>query len=64
VYVPLCQSIAIQLTSSPLALSALQLSPKRSPEMQDKFILCQVPCYTEGEDSLRRTLDPLVSLNY
>ncbi|KAG2069897.1 hypothetical protein BDR04DRAFT_1118829 [Suillus decipiens] len=57
-------SIAIQLTSSPLALSTLQLSPKWLPEMQDKFILCQVPCYMEGEDSLRRTLDPLVSLNY
>ncbi|KIK31746.1 glycosyltransferase family 2 protein [Suillus luteus UH-Slu-Lm8-n1] len=63
-YVPLCQSIAIRLTSSPLVLSALQLSHKRSPEMQDKFILCQIPCYTEGEDSLRRTLDSLASLNY
>jgi chitin synthase len=45
-------------------LSALQLSPKRSPEMQDKFIICQVPCYTEGEDSLRRTIDSLASLLY
>lgn len=64
VYVPLCQSVAIRLTLSLLVLSALQLSPKRSPEMQDKFILCQIPCYTEGEDSLRRTLDSLASLNY
>jgi chitin synthase len=64
VYVPLYQSVAILFTSSLLVLSALQLSPKRSPEMQDKFILCQIPCYTEGEDSLRRTLDSLASLNY
>ncbi|KAG1857448.1 glycosyltransferase family 2 protein [Suillus subluteus] len=46
-----------------IVLSALQLSPKRSPEMQDKFILCQIPCYTEGEDSLRRTIDSLASGN-
>ncbi|KAF5368190.1 hypothetical protein D9757_011309 [Collybiopsis confluens] len=45
-------------------LSALQLAPKRTPELQDKFILCQVPCYTEGEDSLRRTIDTLAALNY
>ncbi|KAJ3892037.1 chitin synthase [Lentinula edodes] len=30
----------------------------------DKFVLCQVPCYTEGEDSLRRTIDSLAALNY
>ncbi|EPQ58854.1 chitin synthase [Gloeophyllum trabeum ATCC 11539] len=45
-------------------LSALQLSPKRNPEMLDKFVLCQVPCYTEGEESLRRTIDSLAALNY
>ncbi|KAJ8454500.1 hypothetical protein ONZ45_g19282 [Pleurotus djamor] len=45
-------------------LAALQLGGKRSPELQDKFILCQVPCYTEGEDSLRRTIDSLAALNY
>jgi len=45
-------------------LAALQLGTKRSPEMQDKFVICQVPCYTEGEDSLRRTIDSLAALNY
>ncbi|THG97676.1 hypothetical protein EW026_g4373 [Hermanssonia centrifuga] len=45
-------------------LSALQLSPKRNPEMLDKFVICQVPCYTEGEESLRRTIDSLSALNY
>ncbi|KAJ7623767.1 chitin synthase [Roridomyces roridus] len=45
-------------------LAALQLGGKRNPELQDKFVLCQVPCYTEGEDSLRRTVDSLASLNY
>ena len=32
--------------------------------MLDKFVLCQVPCYTEGEESLRRTIDSLAALNY
>jgi chitin synthase len=45
-------------------LAALQLGSKRNPESQDKFVLCQVPCYTEGEDSLRRTIDSLAGLDY
>ncbi|KAJ7230442.1 chitin synthase [Mycena pura] len=45
-------------------LAALQLGSKGVPELQDKFVLCQVPCYTEGEDSLRRTIDSLAALNY
>ncbi|KAJ6617006.1 chitin synthase [Mycena sp. CBHHK59/15] len=45
-------------------LAALQLGSKRNPELQDKFVLCQVPCYTEGEDSLRRTIDSLAALQY
>ncbi|EIW76465.1 glycosyltransferase family 2 protein [Coniophora puteana RWD-64-598 SS2] len=54
----LCGSIVLKF------FSALQLGGKQSPEMQDKFILCQIPCYTEGEDSLRRTIDSLAALNY
>lgn len=45
-------------------LAALQLGTKRFPERLDKFVLCQVPCYTEGEDSLRRTIDSLAALDY
>lgn len=45
-------------------LAALQLTGKRTPELQDKFIICQVPCYTEGEESLRRTIDSLAALKY
>lgn len=45
-------------------MAALQFGSKQYPELQDKFVLCQVPCYTEGEDSLRRTIDSLAALNY
>lgn len=45
-------------------LSALQLGPKRRPAPQDKFVICQVPAYTEGEDSLRQGLDSLTAMAY
>ena len=47
-----------------LVLPALQLGRKRQPELQDKFAICQMPLYTEGEESLRRTIDSLAALNY
>jgi chitin synthase len=45
-------------------LAALQLGSKRRPAQQDKFVICQVPAYTEGEDSLRKGLDSLTALAY
>lgn len=45
-------------------LSALQLGSKRRPAAQDKFVICQVPAYTEGEDQLRKALDSLTALQY
>lgn len=45
-------------------LSALQFGSKRQPAPQDKFVICQVPAYTEGEDSLRTALDSLTALQY
>ncbi|KAI5280712.1 hypothetical protein KEM54_003555, partial [Ascosphaera aggregata] len=45
-------------------LAALQLGSKRRPAMQDKFVICQVPAYTEGEDQIRKGLDSLTALHY
>ena len=45
-------------------LAALQLGSKRRPAAQDKFVICQVPAYTEGEDQLRKALDSLTALQY
>lgn len=44
--------------------SALQFGSKRRPAPQDKFVICQVPAYTEGEESLRKALDSLTALQY
>ena len=54
----LCTVIGIKF------LAALQLGSKRRPVQQDKFVICQVPAYTEGEDSLRKGLDSLTALAY
>ncbi|ORZ41568.1 hypothetical protein BCR44DRAFT_1457115 [Catenaria anguillulae PL171] len=35
-----------------------------APENFDKFVILQVPCYTEGEDSLRKCIDGLASMRY
>lgn len=45
-------------------LAALQLGSKRRPAPQDKFVICQVPAYTEGEDAIRKGLDSLTALQY
>ena len=45
-------------------LSALQFGSKRRPAPQDKFVICQVPAYTEGEDAIRKGLDSLTALQY
>ncbi|KAH7888944.1 glycosyltransferase family 2 protein [Phlebopus sp. FC_14] len=72
-YTPRCQvqnymllvfSSIIMASMALKFLAALQLGTKRFPERLDKFVLCQVPCYTEGEDSLRRTIDSLAALDY
>jgi len=45
-------------------LAALQLTSRKDPEDHDKFVICQVPCYTEDEESLLRTIKSLSVLRY
>jgi chitin synthase len=45
-------------------LASVNFSSPRAPEDHDKFVICQVPCYTEGDLSLRRTIDSLAQLKY
>ncbi|KAL3419761.1 chitin synthase [Phlyctema vagabunda] len=44
--------------------AALQFGGKNVPENLDKFIICQVPAYTEDEDSLRRAIDSVARMKY
>jgi chitin synthase len=45
-------------------LAALQFGRKNMPENLDKFVICQVPAYTEDEDSLRRAMDSMARMKY
>ncbi|KAL0946000.1 hypothetical protein HGRIS_012276 [Hohenbuehelia grisea] len=45
-------------------LASLNFGSARAPEDHDKFVICQVPCYTEGDQSLRRTIDSLAQMKY
>lgn len=44
--------------------AALQFGRKTMPENLDKFVMCQVPAYTEDEESLRRAIDSLARMKY
>ncbi|KAJ2442503.1 hypothetical protein GGF42_006930, partial [Coemansia sp. RSA 2424] len=45
-------------------MTALQFTKKPLPTPPEKFVICQVPCYTEDEESIRKTLDSLAALEY
>eukprot|EP00835_Amoeboradix_gromovi_P000508 NODE_18_length_40692_cov_0.469183.p1 type:complete len:1757 gc:universal NODE_18_length_40692_cov_0.469183:18524-13254(-) len=57
-------SALIVITIGVKFLAALPLRTGSDPEDHDKFVILQVPCYTEGEDSLKRTIDSLAELKY
>jgi len=44
--------------------AALQFGSKTVPENLDKFVICQVPAYTEDEESLRRAIDSAARMKY
>ncbi|KAL2130321.1 hypothetical protein VTI74DRAFT_6593 [Chaetomium olivicolor] len=45
-------------------LAALQFGSKNMPENLDKFVMCQIPAYTEDEESLRRAIDSIARMRY
>ncbi|KAI6142989.1 chitin synthase-domain-containing protein [Pisolithus tinctorius] len=45
-------------------IASINFGAVRAPEDHDKFVICQVPCYTEGEASLQRTINSLAVLKY
>eukprot|EP00834_Sanchytrium_tribonematis_P001063 NODE_23_length_42016_cov_0.755803.p1 type:complete len:1789 gc:universal NODE_23_length_42016_cov_0.755803:16324-10958(-) len=60
----LAASALIVLTIAVKFAAALPLRSAGDPEDYDKFVILQVPCYTEGEESLKRTIDSLAELKY
>ncbi|KAF4125277.1 chitin synthase [Geosmithia morbida] len=44
--------------------AALQFGSHSVPEHLDKFVMCQIPAYTEDEDSIRRAIDSAARMRY
>lgn len=63
-YILLALSIVMVSVIGFKFLASINFNAARAPEDHDKFVICQVPCYTEGEASLRRTIDSLAQMRY
>lgn len=59
-------SMAAILTSVTVIkfLASIRFGGKKLPSPQDKFVICQIPVYTESEDDLRLAVDSLTNLKY
>ncbi|TFK68108.1 glycosyltransferase family 2 protein [Pluteus cervinus] len=63
-YILLALSIIMVAVIGFKFLASINFGSARAPEDHDKFVICQVPCYTEGDASLRKTIDSLAQLKY
>ena len=63
-YVLLAISILLVSVIGFKFFAALQFGKKNIPENLDKFVICQVPAYTEDEESLRRAIDSAARMKY
>ena len=63
-YVLLAISILLVTVIGFKFFAALQFGKRNIPENLDKFVICQVPAYTEDEDSLRRAIDSAARMKY
>lgn len=63
-YLLLALSVAMLSVIGFKFLASVNFGAARAPEDHDRFVICQVPCYTEGDTSLRRTIDSLALMKY
>ncbi|KAK1759304.1 hypothetical protein QBC47DRAFT_293534 [Echria macrotheca] len=63
-YLVLAVSILLASVIAFKFFAALQFGSKSMPENLDKFVMCQIPAYTEDEDSLRRAIDSAARMRY
>ncbi|MCJ1313918.1 hypothetical protein MMC25_007598 [Agyrium rufum] len=63
-YVLLAVSILLCAVIGFKFFAALQFGTKNVPENLDKFVICQIPAYTEDEDSIRRAVDSAARMKY
>ncbi|SPQ23787.1 a5ce3720-f713-449b-98a0-cb47285be12f [Thermothielavioides terrestris] len=63
-YLVLAVSVLLASVIAFKFFAALQFGIKNMPENLDKFIMCQIPAYTEDEESLRRAIDSAARMRY
>lgn len=63
-YILLAFALAMTLVTVIKFATSIRFGSKPLPALQDKFVICQVPAYTEDEDALRRAIDSLTALKY
>ncbi|KAL2915139.1 hypothetical protein HK105_205244 [Polyrhizophydium stewartii] len=63
-YIMLAASVVLVMVIGFKFVGALQFGASTSPEKHTKFVICQVPCYTEDEESLRKTIDSIACADY
>ncbi|KAH6984233.1 glycosyltransferase family 2 protein [Ilyonectria sp. MPI-CAGE-AT-0026] len=63
-YLPLVVSILLCSVIAFKFVASMQLAAKNTPEKVEKFIICQIPAYTEDEESLRRAIDSVTRMKY
>lgn len=63
-YILLALSLLMVSTVGVKFLAALQFVRSTPPEDHEKFVVCQIPCYTEGAESMRKTINSIARLRY
>ncbi|BFZ60506.1 hypothetical protein YB2330_001542 [Saitoella coloradoensis] len=63
-YLVLIISIALMSIIAFKFFAALQFGKTREPEKLDKFVIMMMPAYTEGEESLRKSINSLAKMRY
>lgn len=63
-YILLVVSVCLVSVIGIKFIAALQFGHKREPEKLDKFIIGFIPCYTEGEESMRTSIESWARMRY
>lgn len=63
-YILLVISVCLVSVIAVKFLTALQFGHKREPEKLDKFVIGFIPCYTEGEESMRTSIESWARMRY
>jgi len=63
-YILLVVSVCLVSVIAIKFIAALQFGHSREPEKLDKFVIGFIPCYTEGEDSMRTSIESWARMRY